>query len=364
MSDDGASTTRSDPQYEHTAADEPAMSPLGQLARSVRLFSVDPPDDDAIEAVEELLPEGDRFWPYMRNFATLILLSSAIAAFGLLADSGAVVIGAMLVAPLMTPITAAAAALVTARNRRFATAAAVIAFGTALAIFIGWAISAVAGTTVTGADDLPQQVTSRTFPGLLDLGIAITAGAAAGYIAPRRSVTSALPGVGIAVALVPPLATVGITAHLGLRGEAWNALLLYLTNLAAIVFTASLMLLLAGFRPAVSARSHVSRRLVVTLLVVVAIAVPLTVHTRSSIQDISLRRSVTRAVVEWDDSVRIIKLDADAGSSVATVELLVSGPNSVQPAWELAEGIERRFGGAVDLRLLYQRDELYVVSVR
>lgn len=341
------------------------LSPLGHLARRARLFSVDPPDDDAIEAVEELLPDGDRFWPYMRNFATLILLSSAIAAFGLLADSGAVVIGAMLVAPLMTPITAAAAALVTARNRRFATAAAVIAFGTALAILVGWVISAVAGTTVTGGDDLPQQVNSRTFPGLLDLGIAITAGAAAGYIAPRRSVTSALPGVGIAVALVPPLATVGITAHVGLRDEAENALLLYLTNLAAIVFAASLMLLLAGFRPETgSARGHVSSRLAVTLLVVVAIAIPLSIHTRYTIQDTSLGRSVTRAVAEWDDSVRIIKLDADAGSSVATVELLVSGPNSVQPVWELAEAIERRFGGPIDLRLLYQRDELFVVSVR
>jgi uncharacterized membrane protein len=103
-------------------------------------------------------------------------------------------------------------------------------------------------------------VRARTFPGLLDLGIAVTAGAAAGYILPRRSATSALPGVGIAVALVPPLAVVGITLEADARTESANALLLYGTNLAAIVFSAAVMLLLSGFRPHVR-RSRV--RLVV-----------------------------------------------------------------------------------------------------
>ena len=365
MSDDRPAGTSADTSDTHERASEPALTPLGALTRRLRFLGDTAPDADAIEAVEELLPEGDGFWPYIRNFATLIALSAAIAAFGLLADSGAVVIGAMLVAPLMTPITAAAAAMVTARNRRLVTAGMVIAFGTSLAIVVGWLISAVVGTSITGPDDLPQQVISRTFPGLLDLGIAVTAGAAAGYIAPRRSVTSALPGVGIAVALVPPLATVGITAHLGLGDETRNALLLYLTNLAAIIFAASIMLLLAGFRPEHgSSRRSLASRLGVTVVVVAAIAIPLTLHTRSSIRDVALRRSVTRAVAAWDESVQVIELDADVDDGVATVELLLSGPNSVRPAWLLAEAIERRFEGPVDLRLLYQRDELYVVSVR
>ena len=361
MSEERVASTSSEMSDGH----EQPLSPLGALTRRIRLLHETAPDADAIEAVEELLPEGDGFWPYIRNFATLIALSASIAAFGLLADSGAVVIGAMLVAPLMTPITAAAAAMVTARNRRLVTAGGVIAFGMSLAIAVGWLISAVVGTSITGPDDLPQQVIARTFPGLLDLGIAITAGAAAGYIAPRRSVTSALPGVGIAVALVPPLATVGITIHLELGEEARNALLLYLTNLAAIIFAASIMLLLAGFRPEPgSGRRSLSSRLGVTVVVVAAIAIPLTLHTRSSIRDVALRRSVTQAVAEWDGSVQIIEVDAAVADGLATVELLLSGPNSVRPAWELAEAIELRFDGPVDLRLLYQRDELYVVSVR
>ena len=70
------------------------------------------------------------------------------------------------------------------------------------------------------------------------------------------------------------------------------------------------------------------------------------------------------AVVAWDDTVRIVELNAEVVGSRADVELLVSGPNEPQPAWRLAREIDQRFRGAVDLRLLYQRDELFEVSVR
>lgn len=341
------------------------MTPLGPVVGRLLEAVRREPDDDAVAAIEELVPQGDEFWVYIRRFSALIALSASIASFGLLSDSSAVVIGAMLVAPLMTPITAAAAATVTARNVRLLQSLVIIAFGTVGAIAVGWAMSLLAGTEVTAAQELPGEIVSRTFPGLLDLGVAITAGAAAGYISPRRSVISALPGVGIAVALVPPLATVGITAQLGFWEESWNAFLLFLTNLAAIVFSASIMLLLSGFRPqaGIGSRSLVSR-LVVTLLAVGVVAVPLTLHTQATLRDTTLRRSVTQAVRAWDDTTSIVELDAEVRNGRAAVELLVSGPNPAQPSWKLAEGIRARFDGPVDLRLLYQRDELYVVSAR
>lgn len=241
----------------------------------------------------------------------------------------------------------------------------IIAWGTLLAISIGWVTSAVVRTTVNGPSDLPQQVIARTFPGLLDLGIAISAGLAAGYIAPRRSVTSALPGVGIAVALVPPLAAVGITAHVGLGDQSRNALLLYVTNLAAIIFAASLMLLAAGFRPDPElGRRVLRRRIAITFVAVIAVAIPLTLHTQKTVRDTTLRRAVTQAVDEWDNTVRIIELEAKSSGELANVVLLAAGPNTPQPAWELAELIQLRFDGPVDLRLLYERDQLFEVSAR
>lgn len=342
---------------------EPRLTALGALRDSARGWFSGPPSDDALQAVDELLPEGEDFSPYLARFTMLIVLSAGIASFGLLANSAAVVIGAMLVAPLMTPITAAAAATVMARNRRLMRSLVVILFGTLGAIVVGFLTAVVANTEVTGASDLPSEVTARTFPGLLDLGIAITAGAAAGYILPRRSTTGALPGVGIAVALVPPLAAVGITAAVGARDQAANAFLLYLTNLAAIIFAASVMLIFAGFRPEGQGRSLV-RRLGITLGAVLIVAIPLTLHTQSALEDSSLRRSVARSVVEWDETVRVVDLQADVADGRADVQLLVAGPNTPRPAWRLAADIERRFGGPVDLQLEYQLSEQFDVSVR
>ena len=335
---------------------------IGSWLGSIRIRT---PDADESAALDELLPEGAELTRYLRQFTVLTALSAAIAAFGLLADSGAVVIGAMLVAPLMTPIVAAAGATVTAHNDRLVKAIAIIAVGTLLAVAVGWLVSLFAAGRVIDVSALPGEIQGRTFPGLLDLGIAITAGAAAGYVQPRRSTIAALPGVGIAVALVPPLATVGITMQLGLSTEARNAMLLYLTNLAAIVFSAAIVLILSGFRPSdETGRRALGVRLTVTLLAVVAVAVPLTLHTRSVIADLRLNSSVVSAVEDWDPDVDIIDQTSDVADSRATVDLLLVGRGDPRPVYELAEAISARFGGPVDLRVRYQSDRLFVVSVR
>lgn len=342
------------------------MTPAGSIGTWVRSSLGREPTPEEHEAIDELIPQGGpEFTQYVVRFSVLIVLSASIAAFGLLADSAAVVIGAMLVAPLMTPITAAAAATVTARNPRLWRALAVVAWGTVLAIAVGWLVAFVAAGNVVDLRELPGEVRARTFPTLLDLGVAVAAGGAAGYILPRRSTSGALPGVGIAVALVPPLATVGITMQLGLGEQSWNAFLLFVTNLAAIIFAAGVALVLTGFRPSqFQGTRALHTRLAITLLTVVVVAVPLTFHTRTTLEDLRLRRAVTDAVATWDDEVRILDIEADAFDQRAEVELLVVGRGDPRPAWELAEEISRRFEAPVDLRLLYQRDELFSVSVR
>jgi uncharacterized hydrophobic protein (TIGR00271 family) len=361
------------PDRDHSSTPAPAtvtpgassQTALGTITRWLREILPAEPTTDGRVAIDELFPSGrEELTDYIRRFCALIALSASIAAFGLLADSGAVVIGAMLVAPLMTPIIAAAAATVTARNRRLLYALSVIVLGTALAIFVGWAMSLVVGGTVIDVRSLPDEIQSRTFPGLLDLGVAITAGAAAGYVQPRRSAISALPGVGIAVALVPPLATVGITLELGLTTEAGNAFLLYLTNLAAIVFSAGVVLVASGFRPHSTGRGMLRRRVAVTAIAVALVAIPLFRHTRAAIEDQRLESAVVGAVESWDDQVRIVELQAQVVDGVAEVEMVLVGLGDAEPAWVLAEQIRDRFDGPVELRMLYQGDELFRVSAR
>lgn len=360
-----SSEVEAPPGVESNAVPDRSLTALGTVGSWLRSRIRREPTEEERSAVEGLLPKGPEFGAYVFQFSALTVLSAAIASFGLLADSSAVVIGAMLVAPLMTPISAAAAATVTVRNRRLFWSLAVIALGTALAIFVGWFVALVAGGDIVSAAGLPGEVRSRTFPGLLDLGVAISAGAAAGYILPRGSAISALPGVGIAVALVPPLAVVGITLEAGLSDLSRNAFLLYLTNLAAIIFSVAIMLLIAGFRPREEAgRVGLSKRLLVTLLAVAAVAIPLTLHTRATLQDLRLGRAVVDAVEAWDGDVRIIEVKADVADGTAAVDLLVASRGEPRPAWQLAVAIRERFGGAVELRLFVENDELFEASAR
>ena len=136
------------------------------------------------------------------------------------------------------------------------------------------------------------------------------------------------------------------------------------TNLAAIVFSAGLVLLLSGFRPRTSGRGVLRKRLAFTLLAVIIVAIPLFGHTRSVIRDLRLESAVIRAVEGWDADARVVEITADVANGAADVRLLIVSRGDPEPVWELAERIRDRFGGPVELEVLYQGDEFYSVSAR
>ncbi|NJN84335.1 MAG: DUF389 domain-containing protein [Caldilineaceae bacterium] len=137
------------------------------------------------------------------DFFVLISLSAMIATFGLLQNSAAVIIGAMLVAPLMSPIVSTAMGVVEGDAHLIRVAIEATVKGIAVAIGIGVVMSLLAPT-------LPgSEILNRTQPNLLDLAVALASGAAGGYALARKEVSASLPGVSIAVALVPPLCVVG-----------------------------------------------------------------------------------------------------------------------------------------------------------
>ena len=168
------------------------------------------------------------------DFMALISLSTLIAALGLVQNSGAVVIGAMLVAPLMTPLVAMGLALVQANERLLQTALWSVLYGFSVALLIGAAVGLFVWLTIPGYG-MGTQLMSRGFPNLLDLFVALASGVAAAYAMGRPNLLSALPGVAIAAALVPPIATSGVAFSLGHWTVAGGALLLFLTNIVAIV---------------------------------------------------------------------------------------------------------------------------------
>lgn len=201
--------------------------------------------EDRSEIDRSLFFEGAERADDLRRFAVMLGLSTAIATFGLLQGSTAVVIGAMLVAPLMTPLLGLAAALVTGRPARALSSGGLVAAGAAGVIVLAAILSMVAPGVVDIASN--PEIQARTSPNLLDLLVALAAGAAGAFATGDRKVAAALPGVAIAVALVPPLSVVGICIAAGLIPDAIGALLLFLTNFVAIVLSGAVTFVGVGY---------------------------------------------------------------------------------------------------------------------
>lgn len=184
----------------------------------------------------------------LSGYVVLLLLSATIAAAGVMADSTATVIGAMIVAPLMRPILGIAVALVLV-DRPMLTRSLLLVLGSAIAVVaIGFLMGAL--STLPVVADSNAQVAGRVSPRLIDLVAALATGLVGAFAAVRSDVSDSLPGVAIAISLVPPLAVVGLTLESGETAQALGALLLFSTNVTAIVATGVLLFVLSGMRGA------------------------------------------------------------------------------------------------------------------
>ena len=177
------------------------------------------------------------------DFYLLISLSAIIAAFGLLLNSPAVVIGAMLVAPLMSPIVGVGLAIVMGDVRFLRLSASAVLRGVGLALIVGIIVGFLPGSELTA------EVLARTQPTLLDLFVALFSGMAGAYALCKSEAAGALPGVAIAAALVPPLSSSGIALSAGAYQESFGALILFTTNFIAISSAAAFVFIVLGFRP-------------------------------------------------------------------------------------------------------------------
>ena len=178
-----------------------------------------------------------------RMYFIMNALSAIIASYGLVVNSAAVVIGAMLVAMMLGPISGAALAIIDYRMPFLRKSLLTVLAGAAMVVVIGFIVGFMHQDS-----PLTNEILSRTQPTSMDLMIALAGGTAGAYamISPQLSV--AVVGVAVATALVPPLAASGILFAHGEGSLGLGALLLALTNIIAIQFTNALVLWSAGFR--------------------------------------------------------------------------------------------------------------------
>jgi uncharacterized hydrophobic protein (TIGR00271 family) len=215
------------------------------------------------------------------DFFLFVLLSATIATLGLLIDSPATIIGAMLVAPLMSPIIGIGLASITGDTTLLTGSTSSLIRGAVLAIILAFLLTWVNSFLPFASlqsNDLTQELLARTLPSPIDLSIALAGGLAAAFALALPNLSAALPGVAIATALMPPLCTVGACLALGRLDLAGGAFLLFITNAVTIAFAATASFFLLGFGPRTTKRRifSVPRSLFLSALLTLVLLVPLT----------------------------------------------------------------------------------------
>jgi len=191
------------------------------------------------EAVRQNIEEGSTL---TKDYLVMNALATVVASFGLLADSAAVVIGAMVIALLLGPITGISLALIDGRMRLLRKALLTELAGILTVISVALVIGFIFRGIPPG-----KEILSRTSPNILDLMIALGGGAAGAYATVLPRLNLGIVGVAIATALVPPLSVFGIMMARGEAALALGGLLLFVTNIVAIQFASSAVLWLHGY---------------------------------------------------------------------------------------------------------------------
>lgn len=243
----------------------------------------------------------------LNRFWILLILSTIIASAGVVADSTATVIGAMIVAPMLLPIQGTMLSTVLGDRTNLVRSIALVIAGASASVAIGYLIGLSVANEVVAATN--TQVAGRVNPGLMDLLAALGTGVVGSIALIRRDISDTLPGVAIAISLVPPLAVAGLTLESGAYSQALGALLLFATNVAAILVTGIAVMAFYGVGRVPPADGHaggeqagrkpVNRRhatlAIVSMLLIVGI--PLTISSISSSRN-ALRESSVRSVAE------------------------------------------------------------------
>jgi uncharacterized hydrophobic protein (TIGR00271 family) len=331
------------------------MSIFSEILRDNRLTPEELPKFE-----QKLFFKGSRLRPFLVRFTVLLFLSSIIATFGVISNSTATVIGAMIIAPLMTPIMATAAALVMGRMDSALRSLLLVVAGVTLVIVVSWLIGAIVNTISFISFTQNSQITSRISPSIGDLCVALASGAAGAFAISRDDIADSLPGVAISISLVPPLSVVGLALSAGQWDAAWGAMLLFMTNFFSILLAGGGVLVLLGLGAAAThtLEGHARRNAFIVialglLLISLSLAstsIRLTGETRTEYW-------TTRTAREWLQQSGYEPISVDAHGR--EVNLVIAGEGDLPPRSDLVSVIESRTGrlGVVNLVILPVQNE-------
>jgi uncharacterized hydrophobic protein (TIGR00271 family) len=311
----------------------------------------------------KLFFDGEKKTQQIINFTVLLALSTVIATYGVVTDSTAAVIGAMIIAPLMTPIMACAAGVTLGSRFRSVNALRLVALGIIGVIVLSALLTVFLPSSLISFTG-NSQITSRVHPSLLDLIIALAAGAAGAYAIGRQEIADSLAGVAIAISLVPPLAVVGISLGKLQWVDAVGSFVLFLTNFFAILLAGAIVFRLLGlhqFTPTKKEDFTHQKAVRVIILGTILIAVILGVATFNAVQTTNEQVNAVSAVNTWigNSSYQVVTVGTDG----TLVDVTIRGEGPLPPIGELAVLLEQNIGHpvVVNLRVVPEQIQRYPV---
>ena len=296
------------------------------------------------------------------SYWVMLGLSVVIGTLAVLQDSTAVIIGAMLIAPLMTPIMAMAAGVVGGWRDRVASSLIVLVLSVAFAIGLAWIVAewipALVPLGVNG------QVQDRIQPTALDLLIALAAGAAGAYATVDRRMSGSIAGVAIAVALMPPLAVVGVTLQAQQYDWTKGALLLFTTNFVAIFLAGVAVFYFTGLAPL--RKFNAERRntrgvLAMVVTVGLIILIPLTFSAQGILGASNQDSTALDVATEWATGTDLEVASAAVGDLTVTIE--IEGTGILPDVSDLQQQLSDALSKEVKIRIEYDPIKVITYSV-
>ena len=230
-----------------------------------------------------------------------------------------------MVAPMMNPVMAAAGSVVMGWPRRFyASLWLVFAMGVTAMV-----LSALIALLSPELVIIPEQVQARTRPTFYDLLIALAAGSAGAYTIARKE-SGAIPGVAVAVALLPPLASAGILLTTGEYELATRAIVLFLTNLVAMVLAGALTFMALGVSPPISRKqtaAFVRGQIWLFFLLTAAVCIPLWFYSEKILFNAQYRAAKSDILQTWLSENQLELTDVDIYRESKVLVLGLAGPN-------------------------------------
>ncbi|WP_371128336.1 DUF389 domain-containing protein [Gloeomargarita lithophora] len=320
------------------------MSPRQRWYRHLgKVFTAQPASPQNLADIEQLrqiqknlCAESQLDTPYL----VLVVGSCVIATLGLLSNSAAVIIGAMIVAPLMMPIRGLAFGALIGDVVLFRRALLSVVVGTGVAILLSCGLGMVAGLSAFG-----NEILARSTPNLLDLGIAIAAGGVCGYALVEPKVSGTLAGTAIAVALMPPVCVVGLGLSQGNWVLSWGAFLLFVTNFLGIALACMVAFVLAGYAHWTKARGVLALAILLTSVLVIPLGISFVELTRQNRLEANLRQVLLSGTITFQ-RVELIRTRTNWQTHPPETRLTVRAQEPITPRQVqlLEEFLQRRMG--------------------